>query len=58
MQNVRYCNNGDTGFRIIAESPNTNDFSLCYLPLAVCQVPLFFPYIMCLRDEDILYSDT
>lgn len=42
MQNVRYCNNGDTGFRIIAESPNTNDFSLCYLPLAVCQVPLFF----------------
>lgn len=26
MQNVRYCNNAGAGLRIIAESPNTNDF--------------------------------
>lgn len=61
MQNVRYCNNGEAGLRIIAELPNTNDFFPSYLPLAVCQVPLFFCGSTSVYwrdvDEDILHSD-
>ena len=61
MQNVRYCNNVEAGLEIIAESPNTNDFFPCYLPLAVCQVSLFFygSTSVYWGDVDvlILYSD-
>lgn len=62
MRNVRYCNNGEAGLRIIAESPNKNDFFPRCHPLAVCRVPLFFCGSASVYwrdvDEDIFYFDT